>query len=257
MDSHKRRRRLLGSTGLMGSNMRALAKVLRTLRDMSADDMDFILGGSSRGNLRRSIDDLYRQVAEQVQVPLIKGGSMPIHFINIAKLWSVMVEEEADGGYTKQLLALPRSSREEPWHLIVYGDEITPGNVVHPDNARKSYGIAFTVREFGPDTITHTDAWFPWSVIRHTEYLKIKGGVSTVYRYVLRHLFLTLKSRDGMDCGPRLGTVYLGLSNLIMDGDAVHLTYHVFASGALLPCTCLNLFNGAGPQGSPHAPPGV
>ena len=54
-----------------------------------------------------------------------------------------------------------------PWHVIVYFDQLTPGNVLRPDNKRKAYLIYFTVTEFG-DIIRHENAWLPIGILRHS-----------------------------------------------------------------------------------------
>ena len=238
-----RRRRLLGPTGLLGMNTQKLARVLAQLQGMSSDDLDFLrTSGVSRTSLRKTVDDVFRHVGEHLDLPSVRGGPVRVFFVSIPKLWSRILNG-SDVGYAKQLLALPRSSLGNPWHLILYGDEVTPGNILAPDNQRKTFSVAFTLREFAADVRSHTAAWFPLCLIRTHEYQRIHGGISTVMRFLLRHIFLTQRLSHGVAIG-RLGVVHLGVSNVIMDGDAIRLTLNTFAAKALLPCTCLNVFQG-------------
>ncbi|CAK0811981.1 unnamed protein product, partial [Prorocentrum cordatum] len=56
----------------------------------------------------------------------------------------------------QRALELPR-----PWHIIIYGDEIGAGNALAHVQNRKSWGIYWTIAEFGPQ-----DAWFQLATMR-------------------------------------------------------------------------------------------
>ena len=114
---------------------------------------------------------------------------------------------------------------------------------MNPDNHRKTFGIAFALRDFGPAVLSRTDAWMPWTAIRTEQYRRIRGGISAVWKCLFRQLFIEEKASQGVACGV-LGRIHLELGNLVMDGGAIHLTLQIFASKALLPCTCLNVFQG-------------
>ena len=139
---------------------------------------------------------------------------------------------------------------------MLYADEITPGNIAKPDNARKALGIYFTLKDFGASAITYVGAWLPFCVIRTSKHRAISGGVSTVVRALLRSTFITEGGGSrGARCGV-LGTVYLRFSNLVADGDAIRLITQSFASKALLPCIgCINVFQGGADVAyPPHLP---
>ena len=95
----------------------------------------------------------------------------------------------------------------------MYADEITPGNIAKPDNARKSLGIYFSLKDFGPDVLQHVGAWLPFCVIRTSNHRKLSGSVSTVCRFLFRHTFITEDSGRGGAQRRVLGRVYLKLSN--------------------------------------------
>ncbi|CAK0858941.1 unnamed protein product [Prorocentrum cordatum] len=56
----------------------------------------------------------------------------------------------------QRALELPR-----PWHIIIYGDEIGAGSALAHVQNRKSWGIYWTIAEFGPQ-----DAWFQLATMR-------------------------------------------------------------------------------------------
>ena len=73
----------------------------------------------------------------------------------------------------------------QPLTVVWYTDEVTPGNPLAPDNARKAYLIYITVLEFGT-AIRSEFAWLPASLIKHVAVDHIEGGLARVARDVLR-----------------------------------------------------------------------
>lgn len=47
-----------------------------------------------------------------------------------------------------------------PLHVIVYGDEVTPGNAVAHKNRRKSWAIYYSFLELGEELLCHEDTVF-------------------------------------------------------------------------------------------------
>ena len=257
-----RRRRLLSETSLLGLNTSQLANVLHALHGMPEDDREFLIMKQPATEklkakaIGRAIHSLLGSVVETMSVPPISGGAdISLPFVNPIKLWDVLFREGCEG-YCRLLRLLPRSSESKPWQIIAYGDEIIPGNVLRLDNNRKTFCIYFTVKEFGPSALHHVSAWFPWCMVRANVYKEIAGGMSTVWCKLLRHLFIVMGAGHGVMTA-NLGKVYLSMGNILADGAAIAQTFQFFAAGALLPCTCLNVFQGAlrGMRTSPR--PGV
>ena len=309
-------RRLLAGSHLLGTDTSKLAGVLKRLRTLPEEDKALVLElGSTRKALTHVMEDIMRHTRQLVQVPATRGGTQTLEFLSVFKLWDYLLTQNV-AGYTKLLLALPRSrgparecalrsaprparpaqlprargmskdfssqqrvgrtgraggrakrafprrapqlrsTAENPWDLVLYADEITPGNIAKPDNARKALGIYFTLKDFGASAIAYVGAWLPFCVIRTSKHRAISGGASTIVRALLRSTFITEGGGSrGARCGV-LGTVYLRFSNLVCDGDAIHMITQSFASRALLPCiACLNVFQGGADVAyPPHLP---
>ena len=49
-------------------------------------------------------------------------------------------------------------TRLQPWSIILYGDEILPGNALAPVTNRKCWGFYWSVLELGPCTLTNEDS---------------------------------------------------------------------------------------------------
>ena len=72
-----------------------------------------------------------------------------------------------------------------PLTLIVYFDEVTPGNPLRPDNLRKSYLIYVSLKEF-KHALKSEFAWLPAMVVKHPLLDKFPGGLSRLLRDVFR-----------------------------------------------------------------------
>ena len=139
------------------------------------------------------------------------------------------------GSFTNLLLdrlQLHPCSPERPWRLIVYCDEVVPGNALSHDNKRKFWILYFSFLELGPVTLQMEEAWFCCLARRSREVSKLAAGISQVVAVVLRHFFgelgcnlrtggMVLRSPTG--CQRRL---FCGLGMVVQDGGAHKLLWH-------------------------------
>ena len=64
-----------------------------------------------------------------------------------------------------------------PLQLLVYCDEVTPGNVLAPDHTRKSYLVYISFTAFRT-WLSHTGSWLPIAVIRSKTMESLEGNFS-------------------------------------------------------------------------------
>ena len=69
---------------------------------------------------------------------------------------------------------------------VLYMDEVTPGNVLRPDNARKVWAIYMGFREYDDNIAFREQFWIPIAVIRNTIANKVAGGISQCVRLLAR-----------------------------------------------------------------------
>ena len=130
-----------------------------------------------------------------------------------------------DGSWTKlvqQHHAECPGTISDPWGLILYCDEIIPGNVLGRAE-RKVWTIYATFLQFG-DHLSHEDAWLTISVERSTFVATLDGGIAQMMGHVLQSIFCC-PIQD-----PRLGfrlkatsgdtTLFFNLSMVLADGAA-------------------------------------
>ena len=131
--------------------------------------------------------------------------------------------------FSRELLEHP-CSPAQPWRLAFYGDEITPGNALDPQNNRKSWALYFSLLEF--DEYIHAEeAWCPITVEPAKGLKNANAGVSQLFAVALKHFFGDLGhdfSTSGMRrVGPDGSTVRIWAETamFIMDGAAHKLLW--------------------------------
>ena len=141
-----------------------------------------------------------------VKLPLIAGGYLDWP-IALSHAWlPCCLRMPAFRDISMQSLAKHPSSFQRPWNLVLYLDEITPGNMLRPDNKRKITAFYASFLEF-EDFLGLEAAWMTIGTLRTGVVKNIKGGMSNVVRQLLRDMFLgaTSLSSGGLSLGNDVG----------------------------------------------------
>jgi len=244
-----KRRRVLASVGL-ATNQRQLARLLKTLRE--TDDDDGVVLGSSREQLKFAVDELWAKCGDHVDLEVSPGVSFKLPILDFGRTLRAVVNECAT---FRDMLSVVWSKRpctaRDPYHLVLYGDEFTPGNVLRQDNARKELAFQVSVREFGSQILKMTAAWLPVTTVRHSVCREIEGAESYVFRQVLTRWFIDADLRNNgvvvelPTAGGNHVVLFFALGNVIADGDALRFMFDLMGARGKLPCTCLNVVNQA------------
>ena len=188
MDAKRRQTRTIA--GLGGISDAGLARVMARLRDEPALMHDC----SSRYVITRAVDELFDSFGETVQLPLRDGGHFQWDYAQPQKIFNYFVVHSPT--FAELVASLHRRNPSLPmraYNLVLYLDEITPGNVIRPDNKLKAWGIYFSIREFGPGMLCRQEALLPTAVLRSTAAKALTSGVSEAMCVWLRRAF------DGAD----------------------------------------------------------
>jgi hypothetical protein len=236
-------RRLYASCGIAHSK---IIKLLGKLRD--EDDVHDAIAVTAF-ELRYSLEVVYRDVCITETLILESGMTFDWTCVSLTKMLQFAVRESV--GFQTILRSLwnrQPCTADSPYSLVIYGDEIVPGNVLRPDNRRKVFCIYVTIRELGHERLKDQSCWLPLAVIRTVVTKDVAGGISAVFRVMLRRLFLVEKiSSDGICIDlavPGTGYVnlYFGLGNIVADGDALRGIWSAKGSSGKLPCIlCKNV----------------
>ena len=132
---------------------------------------------------------------------------------------------------------------DNPWQLVLYEDEITPGNQHMPLNRRNINAMYVSFLEFGRALCTE-EAWIPIGVLRATLKDSIASGYSQATRVVLRSLFVGEEQlQDGIRLDlatPQLLFVTFGM--LLADEDAMQSVWCSLGSSGTICClACRNV----------------
>ena len=138
-------------SGLPYVSQSALGAILRLARD------DMLPAATSRRCVARARDDAARTrtllgelhqtvtVAEGIEVEMCNPGAMLLHCSEFTAV-QVLLER-----------ALANKDPVAPLHVILYADEVTPGNQLAAKTARKTWAFYLTIQEFGQAALANED----------------------------------------------------------------------------------------------------
>jgi len=165
-----------------------------------------------------------------------------------ALLWALCVDGGGFADAMQASLARRRPTPRNPWRLIVYADELTPGNVISHDNLRKAWTVYYSFMELPRRLLHSEDAWLPLALKRTSIVKDLPAGFSSMFAACLQ-LFFTGGAYDVSTTGWILTfadgttvTLWLRLEMLIQDELAHKSVYHCKgASGTRFCMLCLNV----------------
>ena len=233
----------LGHVGL-STNTAQVARVLGALRACPEEDLSEVLS-ATRHDLPRSLNAAVEDLLWHMSVPLADGGAIDClvpsfsHMLQRvcqvspalrSRLWEIWQEEP--------------STVDKPLSILIYGDEIVPGNVLRLDQSRKLFLLFWSIKEFGPRVLHSVDAWIPMFAMPTTKLKLIAGGISQCIRFLLRRMFLDEKiNTDGVVVCLGEGqhtrvTLHFRIGNFILDGDAQRQMFCAKGAMGKVPCLC-------------------
>ena len=201
-------------------------------------------------NLQNSKATKFGAVLQTLDVHDVHGGVEQVAIAHPLALLCVGVEDnDSFGAFLRQKLMQHPPSPEQPWSLLMYTDEVTPGNPLATLNKRKFHAIYWSFLEFGIEALSREESWFTVVTAYSTHVKNVSAGLSQLVAAVLKCFF----SDDGANLA--LGGVLLPfgedgirlwakLGGLLQDGGAHKSVWHSRGDGACKFCIlCKNLFD--------------
>ena len=241
------------------SKLRRIEKLRRNLPHVTASALSALLEAIasepiddtySRRDIREARDEVitqdtpYGSLFTTVSLPAINGCNMEFDVINpFAMLHTCFLTCAGMRALMKRALLV------QPWRLVMYCDEVTPGNQLAPDNLRKMWVFYFSFLEFGAAALSQEDAWFCISVMRTSRVKLLYGGVTTAFSALLKVLF-TGTDASLHTTGVRLRTadgnsvrLFARLEMILQDGGAHKLVWMAKGdAGSKFCLLCRNLY---------------
>lgn len=140
-------------------------------------------------------------------------------------------------------------TRTSPWNVVLYTDEVTPGNPLATLNARKFQAVYWTFLELGAHALMREEAWFTVMTEFSSVINQLQAGLSQAVGQIIK-LFWGDPGYDFQATGMLLPyegehiRMWAKLGGIIQDGGAHKSTWHSRGDGASKFCLlCKNLFD--------------
>ena len=172
-----------------------------------------------------------------------------VHLAHFNALSLVAGLFNAGGCFThlvKRLHTTCPTSTTKPWRMVLYSDEVHPGNQLS-SGSKKCWAIYMSFLEFGKD-LHQEELWLPLFVCRSSVVGQLAGSIGQVFKLLLEAMLtnpagnpqvgLRLKGPDGQHL-----VLYWTLSMFLQDGSAQKFTYsNKQDSGCRVCMLCKNIF---------------
>ena len=188
---HSRRQLLQNLLHTKSTSLTALHSIAKSLA-MEGDEQVCL------NALKEMNHQYFRQVERTIVLPLKDGTefSWPVADPSLLVSMCCHLSSEMEELFARSLQQRPCSA-EAPWSLVMVYDEFTPGNVLQPQNPRKTMVVNFTFLELD----SYSDlSWFTTAVARTPLIKEVTGGWSRMLRDLLRLLH---EGPSNMACGRR------------------------------------------------------
>ena len=132
--------------------------------------------------------------------------------------------------------------------MMLYTDELVPGDPLKPCIARKMYVWYFSFAEFGRENLFRDEVWLMPLVARTRDLARIEAGISALTRHLLRAFFVdqpdNFTNRVTLILGGRPILIHAKLRHVVADEAALKAVYHIKGASGLKPCVkCQNVFS--------------
>ncbi len=183
-DDAAKRRRLtsLGKKSLVSA--RGLEGVLNAVKKNGLPD-----------SFSRSTQYRYRKESCSLETPygkLVVPIELPMQTIGIQNPLAMLYHQCASipsfAALLRASLQAKRPSPQDPWTIILYADEVSPGDPLRGDR-RKSWAVYWSFAEFGLEVLGSEEAWFTLCCVRANLVSELDGGISHLVKLVLARFF--------------------------------------------------------------------
>ena len=123
--------------------------------------------------------DVINKSDERVKLPIAHPFAM---------LWMAVTLSGAFAMFLQSRLDVHPSSPDEPWRLVLYSDEVTPGNPLSI-NTRRFQKLYYPFLEFAPAALSKEESWFCLITEFSTFINDLAAGMSQVFAKAVHEFF--------------------------------------------------------------------
>ena len=243
----KRRRDLLADLrNIRGCTRTALSEILRALRHH--DQLGSTIGDGASRTVRERMQDAVSSHIDIVtpygplldKIPSPVAGHPWLEFVNPFALMYICGERSTEFFTMMELLCT------RPLKLLLYIDEMTPGNPFRPEKSRSSQCVYFTFADLPSHVVVHSDYWFLMTVVRSSIVSQWPGQVSGFIKDIMKIMFCNVAPRfsTGVALVNNGRSILLRatFSGFLCDEKALKEIFALKGASGSKPCpTCQNL----------------
>ena len=200
-------------------------------------------------DLQANAETPYGPIVQPVKVISKSGSATNIMMAHpFASLWTAVTSCESFRDFFKRRLLKQPPSPEAPWNLVLYTDEVTPGNVMSPNNKRKFQAVYWTFLELGINALSREESWFCMMCEYSSTINDLSAGLSQAFGAMLKLFFEPGGynfAAGGMSVPlePADIRLWAKLGIVLQDGGAHKSVWHSRGDSASKLCLlCKNLF---------------
>ena len=168
----------------------ALSKVVKEIKERGLPKAD------SRQSIKRGRDkeiDIktpYGQVLifEELELMPEKGkpSTYKFPFVNpLAYMYYVLQACDSFGRFFQRIIEGNPCAFHNPWKVVVYADEISPGNILKNQNSRKVQCCYYSLSEYGVGHLSCEKLWFVLGIARSKMVRRLPGGFGQWFKHAL------------------------------------------------------------------------
>ena len=192
----------------------------------------------SRFAMYRESKALFKEIGTTLRVDdfewsLAEPSRLLRHFCEASQTFGNMMQQ-----------AIEKRGVDVPLNLIIYSDEVTPGNPLAPQNRRQFTNFYIGVLEFGGAALQSEHFWLTIATLRTSIAKEMVGKASRVLKAILHLWLVDNELHNGIFINlPRGRTkVKFRMSNALSDESALKHGLDVKGAAGLLPCiVCANV----------------
>lgn len=226
----------------------ALSAILKDIRDNGLPTAQSRRGIKRVRELDTRVSTTHGPLFREVSVTLNPRSDPTSHKLEYIDPASILSHAFAScsgfGDYLESKLIQHPPSSQHPWGIIIYSDEINPGNQLKHDNQRKTQAIYWSFVQYGSQGLCREASWFVLSVVRSGIVTEM-GGMSVLLRHLLEAAFVgNINFRHGVSLhrGGRTFILFATIKIFVADERALKETWDVKGASGTLPCMfCRNV----------------
>ncbi len=197
---------------------------------------------SIRRDLQTSYDDVGYRLLRRSQVQRSDGGDLTLWVSDLAKVVQCFSTTEAFRALLSFVVRKSLKGGQSKLSVILYHDEVVPGNPLAPDHSRKGSLVHASFLQFG-QALRREEAWLPIAVVRSKDAKMVKGKLSACIRCIVQSWVDSGLLPRGFDVELDFGRTHITVDIIALpaDEDALKKCWDVVgASGNRCCLGCLN-----------------